>query len=298
MKKFNMHASTFQRLRKGFLILCVALLAACSSIRLAYNHGDTMLMWWVDGYVDLDTEQTRWVRKDVDQLFEWHRKTQLPEYAQLLASGQRQLAGNLTQADLLRDYRDAKASTELLLMKALPELADLARSMRPEQISQIEKKFASNNDEYRKKFMRGSIEKRHKARYGKTLDQFEFWFGDFSDEQEVILRKATDARPLDNEIWLAERIRRQQGILAVLRKVQQEKLGKEATTALVHGLIRDLFDRLESPERKAFYDAYIDSTSKLILLVNNIATPEQKAHAHKRLQSWIDDFTTLAADKH
>lgn len=297
MKKFNMQASTLQRLRKGFLILCVTLLAACSSIRLAYNHGDTMLMWWMDGYVDLDTEQTRWVRKDVDQLFEWHRKTQLPEYAQLLANGQRQLAGNLTQADLLRDYHDARASTELLLMKALPELSDLARSMRPEQINQIEKKFASNNDEYRKKFMRGSIEKRHKARYAKTLDQFEFWFGDFSDEQEVILRKATDARPLDNEIWLAERIRRQQGILAVLRKVQQEKLGKEATTALVHGLIRDLFDRLESPERKAFYDAYIDSTSKLILLVANIATPEQKAHAHKRLQSWIDDFTTLAADK-
>lgn len=297
MKKFNMQASTLQRLRTGFLILCVTLLAACSSIRLAYNHGDTMLMWWMDGYVDLDTEQTRWVRKDVDQLFEWHRKTQLPEYAQLLANGQRQLAGNLTQADLLRDYHDAKASTELLLMKALPELSDLARSMRPEQINQIEKKFASNNDEYRKKFMRGSIEKRHKARYAKTLDQFEFWFGDFSDEQEVILRKATDARALDNEIWLAERIRRQQGILAVLRKVQQEKLGKEATTALVHGLIRDLFDRLESPERKAFYDAYIDSTSKLILLVANIATPAQKAHAHKRLQSWIDDFTTLAADK-
>jgi hypothetical protein len=298
MKKFNMQASTLQRVRALFLILCVATLAACSSIRLAYNHGDTLFMWWMDGYVDLDRQQENWVRKDVDKLFAWHRKTQLSEYAALLTTAQRQLTGTLTQADLLSDYRSARASTELLMTKALPELVELARSMRPEQIGQIEKKFASNNDDYRKKFMRGDAEKRHKARFAKTLEQFEFWFGSFSREQEATLRKASDARPLDNEIWLEERIRRQQGILTMLRKVQQEKLGKEATTVLVQALVKDLFERLESPERKAFYDAYIDSTSKMILLVVGMSTAQQKVHLHKRIQSWIDDLNTLSADKH
>jgi hypothetical protein len=36
---------------------------------------------------------------------------------------------------------------------------------------------------------------------------------------------------------------------------------------------------------------------QLILTVNRIATPQQKAHAHKRMQGWIDDFNILAADK-
>lgn len=296
MKKFNMHASTAQRLRALFLILCVALVAACSSVKFAYNNGDTLLYWWMDGYIDLDSSQSALVRKDIDKLFHWHRQTQLHDYAKLLANGQRQLAGNLSQADLLRDYQEIKHSTELLLNKALPELADVALAMRPEQITHLEKKFAKNNADYRKKFMQGDLAKRHKVRYEKTLDQFEFWFGSFSTAQEAIVRRASDARPLDNDIWLEERIRRQQMILAMLRKVQAEKLSKEATIAQVQAIVRDVFERLEAPERKAFYDGYIDTTSKLILQVAAIATPTQKAHAHKRMQTWIDDFNTLAAD--
>jgi hypothetical protein len=296
MKKFNMHASTAQRLRALFLILCVSLIAACSSIKFAYNNGDTLLYWWMDGYVDLDSSQSALVKKDIDKLFRWHRQTQLRDYAKLLTNGQKQLAGNLTQADLLRDYQEIKQGTELLLNKALPELAEVARTIRPEQIATLEKKFAKNNNDYRKKFMQADLAKRHKARYEKTLEQFEFWFGSFSRDQEAIIRKASDARPVDNEIWLEERMRRQQLILSMLRKVQAEKLSKEATIAQVQLIVKDTFDRLESPERKAFYDAYIDTTSKLILQVAAIATPTQKAHAHKRMQSWIDDFNTLAAD--
>jgi hypothetical protein len=296
MKKFNMHASTAQRLRALFLILCVSLIAACSSIKFAYNNGDTLLYWWMDAYVDLDSSQSALVKKDIDKLFRWHRQTQLRDYAKLLINGQKQLAGNLTQADLLRDYQEIKHSTELLLNKALPELADVARAIRPEQIGNLEKKFAKNNNDYRKKFMQADLTKRHKARYDKTLEQFEFWFGTFSRDQEAIIRKLSDARPVDNEIWLEERIRRQQLILAMLRKVQAEKLSKEATQAQVQLIVKDIFERLESPERKAFYDGYIDTTSKLILQVAAIATPAQKAHAHKRMQSWIDDFNTLAAD--
>jgi hypothetical protein len=296
MKKFNMHASTAQRLRALFLILCVALVGACSSIKFTYNHGDTLLYWWMDGYVDLDSSQSALVKKDIDKLFHWHRQTQLRDYAKLLANGQKQLAGNLTQADLLRDYQEIKHSTELLLNKAAPELADVAQAMRPEQITHLEKKFAKNNADYRKKFMTGDTAKRQKVRYEKTLDQFEFWFGSFSRDQEAAIRRASDARPLDNDIWLEERMRRQQLIVSMLRKVQAEKMNKEATVAQVQAIVKDTFDRLESPERKAFYDGYIDTTSKLILQVATMATPAQKAHAHKRMQSWIDDFNTLAAD--
>ena len=129
------------------------------------------------------------------------------------------------------------------------------------------------------------------------MEQLNLWFGDFSSEQEDILRKASDARPLDNEAWLNERIIRQKKIMAVLREIQQKKLGREATSALLNGLLKDIFGRFESAERKAFYDANIDGTINLMLTAIRIATPAQKAHAQKRMQGWKDDFTVLAADK-
>ena len=286
------------RIRNLFLIALLVLVAACSSIRLTYNHGDTLLYWWLNAYVDLDSDQNSWVKKDIDKLFQWHRKTQLKDYVQLLTTAQRQLQGNITQADLLADFTDIKGRTQLLLFKALPELADLARSLRPEQLAQMEKKFTSNNDDFRKKYLRGDTASRQKFHYQKSMKQFELWFGSFSREQEEIIRKASDGRPIDDEIWLDERIRRQKNISVLLRKVQREKLGKDATIALIHNLIKDSFDRFEHSERKAFFDAYTNNTAQLVLDVIKITTPVQKAHAQKRMQGWIDDFNTLAAEAH
>ncbi|MQA38337.1 DUF6279 family lipoprotein [Rugamonas aquatica] len=283
-------------LRRVFLIVLMAVLAGCSSLRLAYNHGDTLLYWWLDAYVDLNSDQKVWVKKDIDELFHWHRKTQLRDYTQLLQTGQRQLAGNPTVADLTNDYDEIKRRTQLLLFKALPELADLARSLQPEQIVALEKKFAANNVEFRKKNMKGDKEAQQKFRYKKSMEQFELWFGPFSAEQEAQIRRASDARPLDNDIWLDERMRRQKNILTLVQKVQREKLSKEATMALIHTLIKDSFERLEHSERKPFFDAYDESTMQFILTVIKIATPAQKAHAHKRMQGWIDDFNSLSAE--
>ena len=299
MKKFNTQAPyspPCSRFTYAVLALLLVVMAGCSGLRLAYNNGDTVLYWWLNAYVDLDRDQKGWVRQDIDKLFDWHRKTQLKDYVEILRTGQKQLQGNVTQAELMMDYGEVKQRTQALLLKAAPELAELARSLKPEQVAQMEKKFKSNNDDYRKKYLSGDKDKRQKLRYKKAMEQFELWFGSFSSEQEALIRKASDARPLDNEIWLDERMRRQQNVLNLVKKVQQEKLGKDATVTLINGLIKDSFERLNHSERKPFFDAYESSTAQMVLTVIKVATPAQKAHAIKRMQGWIDDFTALASE--
>jgi hypothetical protein len=298
MKKFNTPQTLFQRARMTLLIVMMVLAAGCSAIRLTYNHGDTLLYWWLNAYLDLDSDQSDWVKKDIDNLFQWHRTTQLRDYAGLLAKMQRQLAdGNVTQDELLSDYRDIKARTELLAFKALPQLADLAMSIKPDQIEQMEKKFAKNNDKFRHDFMSGSVDDQKNARYKKAMEQLNLWFGSFSRDQEAQLRKASDARPLDNDVWMQERVIRQKKIIALLQRIHQQKLNKEQTMSAIHDLLRDFFDRMDAPDRKAFFDAYVDSTSKFIMSAIRISTPEQKAHAQQRMQGWITDLNALSSNK-
>ena len=57
MEKFNTQVPFFQRFRVLCLIAVALTLAACSSVRFAYNQGDTLLYWWLDAYVDMDSEQ-------------------------------------------------------------------------------------------------------------------------------------------------------------------------------------------------------------------------------------------------
>jgi len=297
MKNFNTQDSYLQRFRILCMVAVLVAVAACSSVKFAYNQGDTLLYWWVNAYLDLDSEQSGLVKQDIDQLFQWHRKTQLKDYSQILTNAQRQLAtGTVTMGDLKSEYKNIRTRTELLAFKALPELTELALSIKPEQISKMEQKFNKNNDTYRKKFVKIDNDKKQTIRYKKSMEQFELWFGDFSSEQEAILRKASDARPLNNELWLDERVVRQKKIIAVLREIQQKNLGKEATSALLSTLLKDIFGRFESPERKPFFDGYLDSSMQLVLTAIKISTPGQKAHAQKRMQGWIDDFKLLAAD--
>lgn len=278
------------------LLVCATLLSACSSLRLAYNNGDTLLFWWLDAYVDLDSGQKPNVKADIGDLFRWHRKTQLADYAQVLHNAQRQLQSQPGVAELAADYRDIKARSQVLAMKAVPDLAELALKLSPAQLAQMEKKFEKNNRDFRKKNLKGDRAEQMKFRYKKSMEQFELWFGNFSRQQEEAIRKASDARPLDNELWLDERMRRQQGILNLARKIQQEKPTQAVAEGWVRTLLQDNFDRMEQPsERKAFFDAYTTSTLELVRTVIAQATPEQKQHAHKRMQDWIDDFTVLAA---
>ena len=292
-----MRDTVFRRTLALLAIALMALAAGCSTIRFSYNQGDTLLYWWIDSYVDFEGQQADIAKRGINGLFHWHRQTQLRDYAALLGTFQKKVAGNPSQADLIQAYREIRVRGERLAQRAVPELTTLAMSITPAQIANIDKKFKDKNDEYRRKFMSGSVEKRQRARYKKSMEQMELWFGRFSNEQEAALRRASDLRPLDNQQWLEERQYRQRRILALLQEVQQKKLNREQTTVRVQGLMRELFTRMESPERKAFYDASLEHTTTYILTALRLATPQQKAHAQQRMQGWINDFEALAAGK-
>lgn len=293
MAKFNTQPHAGYRIRTLFAVVLALVLVGCSTIRLTYNNGDTLLHWWIDSYVDLDSSQSDAVKRDIDQMFVWHRRTQLPDYIALLQRGKQQLARGVTMQDLSGLLDEVRVRGERLTLHAVPQLADLARTLKPDQLEQLEKKFDKNNRDYRRKFMSRDPEQRQKARYRRSMDQLKLWFGRFSNEQEDAIRRLSDARPQDYELWLQERQRRQRTILDLVRRVQAQRLDKAATEKLIAAAIRDNFARLQTPERKAANEAQTRFYHEVIKLT----TPEQREHAQKRMQGWINEFRQLSAEK-
>lgn len=280
------------------MVVVVVLVTACSSIRFVYNQGATLTYFWVNNYVTFNSEQSGAVKQNLVKLFDWHRQTQLNDYIELLGTAQRQLAtGQTSPADLKKMYKEIKARAELIANKALPDLAELAMSMKPEQFVRMQKKYRSNNENFKKKYVKVDIETKQRLRFEKSIEELDEWFGEWSDEQAARLRKASDARPLNNEFLLEERILRQKKILAVLRKIHDEKLDKETTTAVLGELIKDMFDRDKAAEHKEFYDANLDGNLSLASLAILISTPVQKAHAQKRMAGLSNDFKQLLISK-
>ena len=284
-------------LAKALIFFSVALLVGCGAARMGYKHGETLSYWWLNSYVSFESEQQAWARKRIDSLFAWHHKTQLKDYVQLLAGAQKRLQRNVSQAELLLDFDELKKRMAQMTDKALPDLADLALALRPQQIAHIEKKYASNSETFRDDYVRGDTEQRQRYRFKKVMQMAEYWFGNFTREQEAQIRKASDARPLNNALLLADKVQRQKDLLALLRKIQSEKPPHDAVVAMLKEHIDNgYFERTRlSPEQKAFYDASREGVAHLAMVIINLTTAEQKAFAVKRAQQWIDDFNQLAA---
>ncbi|MGH8806779.1 MAG: DUF6279 family lipoprotein [Noviherbaspirillum sp.] len=283
---------------RAALFLLALLLAGCSALRMGYANGDTFVYWWLNGYVDFNDDQKSWVKADIDKFFAWHRTTQLKDYAQLLATIQQRVQHNrVTPAEVQADFAVARKSTLLVFEKALPELTDLALSLQSRQIVYIERKFASNNEKYRRENLTGTLEDRQLVRFKKVMTQAEYWLGDFNAEQEKRIRAASDARPLDNELWLGERMRRQQEMIRMLKKIHAERPAREAVTAMLKEYITRSFENFTYAEHKAFFDASSDGMAQMVAAIVDTATPTQRAHAVKRAQKWINDAQALAAQE-
>lgn len=280
--------------RAATVFLFVLLLASCNMARIGYNNGETVSYFWLNSYVGFDADQKPWVKKEIGNLFAWHRRTQLNDYVGLLAQAQKRVVNPVTEAELLRDYEEVRRRILTITDRAAPVLADLALALRPEQIENIEKKFESNNEKYRKEHMRGDLAERQRQRFKRTMKQSEHWFGNFSSEQENQIRMLSDARPINNELVLADRMQRQAEMIRMLQRIEAEKPTREAAASMIRQYVSGAMDHYGHPEYQTYFEKYRAAQARMMATIINSTTPVQKEHFVQALQGWIDDFQTLS----
>jgi hypothetical protein len=297
MEKFNTQARAqlAKRIRlMSALCLFVVLLGACSTVRIGYNHANSLVYWWLDGYIDFRPDQLPAVKRDIDSLLDWHRKTQLPQYVQFLTQVQRQIQNGLSHAELQADYDQVAGFSRVMLLKATPELTDLALSLRAEQLDYLEKRFQEDRNAI-KAAMRDTPESGKKRRFEAVLKRAEYWLGSFSGAQEKAIRLLSDRRPSDGQFWLEERMAQQQGLLALLHRLHDESPPRDDAIALVQQFIASSLKSDRNPAQKAYFDAYYEASMQIVLGIIKTAKPSQKIHAVRKIRAWVDDASFLAA---
>jgi Family of unknown function (DUF6279) len=274
---------------------------ACSTARIAYNQAPSLAYWWIDGYVDLSPEQAPKVREGIDQFLEWHRRTELPLYAALLARAQREVMEPAITPQAMCAWRDeAQRRLDAALDQAAPAAGSLLLTLSPEQLRFLERKLAKNGEDLRKDFAQPDRAERAQAAFKRTLERFENFYGKLDEPQRARLSQMLTASPFDADRWLAERERRNRDLLTTLQAVSTSSrtLDSAAAQSQAQGAVRLLAERaLHSP--RAEYRAYAERLSQdncaLAAVMHNIATPEQRQLARDKLKGWEDDARVLAS---
>jgi len=154
---------------------CLVVLAGCSSLTLAYNQLPTLAGFWVDGYLDLDRNQSRLLKQQLQAWQAWHRREELPQVVALLRQAQGALEGGVTPDELAALERGARASMERSLQQAAPLAAPLLAGLQPAQWQHLQKRFDKKLAEWREK---QSGDDGPDERADKYVQQLERWLGD------------------------------------------------------------------------------------------------------------------------
>jgi len=151
----------------------------------------------------------------------------------------------------------------------------------------MESKFAESNAKYRKEFLKADPEARTEARFDKIMDYSKLVYGRFSDAQEQEIRAAMGPYMQGAEARYAERVKRQQEWLGIARDVSANHPPKPQVEAMLRKYA-DYWQR-PSPGEQRSTSAGVDLTVRIA----NMTTAEQKDHAVKRFDGWINDTRSL-----
>lgn len=276
------------------LSLLVPLLQGCSALRLAYGNGPQLAWWWLDGYVDFSREQTPAAKRAVDEFFDWHRRTQLGDYAALLAAAQAQVTEPASAAQVCRWNDTLREKLEPSLQHGLQQAAELLPGLGEAQFKAIERKYARLNDETRNDFLQPDPAVRQAKNLERAIERTERLYGSLDEPQRRVIREGVAASPFNPQLWLAERQRRQRDTLQTLRRLNAERADAAQRLAALRALVGRT-EQSPDPEYRAYRQKLVDYNCELGARIHNATTAAQRQRARERLQGWEADLRALAA---
>ncbi len=274
--------------------LCAALATGCSALRIAYGTAPDLVYWWADGYIDFNDEQTPRAREAIAQWFAWNRKTQLPDYAALLTRASTEVLADTTPAKVRAWQDELVPRLRLAFDRIAPPTADLMLTVTEPQVKHLERRYEKYNDEFRDDYLQPDPAKRARATLKRTVDNAEQLYGSLSDAQVALVTEMLGRSPFDPDVWFAERQRRQQAVVQMLRRLREQNATHDQALAALRAYT-DSLERSPRPDYRRYADALAEFNWAFAARLHNSTSPAQRRRAADKLSGWADDLRAIAA---
>ena len=251
------------------------------------------MYWWLNGYVDFDTEQGERARGALADWFAWHRATQLSDYADLLAAAQQQILHDVTPDEVCQWADELRKRIEVGYDHGVPAIAEMVRTLKPRQLQRVERRYRQADEEFRDEFLQADRAERLEESNKRAISRAELIYGELNDAQRVLLTQGIAVSPFDPERWLVERQLRQREIVETLRSLQSQQADTARTEAALRVFAAHAAQSPRPPYRE-YQQRLFDHNCRLIARLHNSTTPEQRRRGAEKLKGWEEDLRQLA----
>jgi len=278
----------------GLLWLALAGLSGCSALRFGYNQAPELVYWWLDGYVDFDDAQTLRVRDALAAWFQWHRRTQLSDYASLLARAQQDVLADTTAERACAWWGEVRQRTDVAFDRALVQAAEIVPTLTPQQLQHIERRQAKSNDEFRDEYQDADDATRQEKAVKRFVERAETLYGRLDEAQRELVARSVAASPFDAGRWHRERLRRQQDALEVLRDATRGTVPTAQTAAALQAWSERL-QHSPRPGYRRYSEQLTQFNCAFSATLHNSTSAAQRQAAAAKLKGWESDLRALAA---
>ena len=275
-----------------FVTSCL-MASGCSMARLGYDNLPTLATWRADTYLSLNTEQRALATRRIESLHAWHRRTQLDDYQAFLQEIQRRIAAGDVDEAQIRAWRFAAFERwKPIAEQVAPAVAEVAGTLGPSQLSRMREEIGRDNDKMRREWMPPGRTERVEARTRRYIERAELFLGSLTAEQKQFARRFAAEAPDSEDIWYAQRVGRQQDLLALMERIRTERPDEATATRWMHEHLMRYAQLRDGPDR-AGAESSLAAGDAMSAQMLARATPKQRQHLQRKLQEWIDIVQSL-----
>jgi len=271
-------------------VFCIALLvlAGCSSTKMAYRYADWGVVWWVEDYVTLTDSQKTRLYQDLDDFRTWHCATELPRYRRWLDTLAEDVQQQTLSSPALAGHQQQLQDFFTPLVdRTIPIASRLLASLSDAQVRELSESMAERQQDMRDEYLNENAAATAEARAQRSTERLERWFGDLNGEQRAIVRRWSEQRDGQTEIWLQGRRNWQLALLQALEDRREPGFSDE-----VARLLRES-ERIRGEEYQAMMARSRTALNELIHDIVMASDPGQLGHLRNRTVELKQDFQAL-----
>jgi hypothetical protein len=271
----------------GIALLLVGLLSGCT-MKWMYNKLDWFVAWNVRDYVSFTDSQQERFDDNLMVLLQWHRQTQLPQYAQAIKPLEQAVDSGWSESLLFEFTSQLLTSMDQLGEKTASVFLTNLAGLQTEQLAEIQSGFAKSNSKFKKKFIDLEPAQARANQANKLIKQIERFTGYLTDVQLNRVLVWSQSYHLLGSYQLVQREQWQTRFIQVMQQPQADHFEQK---------VRDLFlisKQIRSPEHQRKLD---ENRLLLIRLFSDLSyslDKDQRSKLKASLQDWQADFNALA----
>jgi hypothetical protein len=264
-----------------------------------YNQAPSLLIFtWFNPHLDLNSEQDKLLRTDLQALHQWHRQQQLPVYADVLQKMAVLAPHEITGPQICALVDEFKDTLTPLSQQMSPGIARLALKLTPAQIQRLEQQYDKDNKDYRKEWkLDASADAQLQVQTDKGIENAERLYDRLDKKQKALVKQMAKESQFDLPKSWGERLRRQQDTVNTLERIAKSQQGLAAAQQESIALLNRSL--LQSPDE--VYREYAEMRKNInceaAAQLHNTTNSTQREFAVKTLKAYEADVRALAKVK-